>query len=66
MPTNAAELFESIKTARNNLFHGDKRHDNQRDTALMLAALFILNAAFDAIQPLDRFSSFIAEMEFGL
>ena len=39
VPNDAASLFQSIKTARNNLFHGDKRHDNNRDTQLMAAAL---------------------------
>lgn len=66
VPANAGELFDSIKTARNNLFHGDKRHDNRRDTALMQAALFILNAAFDAAHTLEAFDGFIAEMEYGL
>ena len=65
-PTNAAELFDCIKTARNNLFHGDKRHDNRRDTELMTAALFILNAAYETVEHEDAFQRFVSAMEFGL
>ncbi len=65
-PTNAADLFDSINIARNNLFHGDKQHDRQRDTQLMAAALFILNAAHDAAASDARFNAFIGEMAYGL
>ncbi|MGB0083950.1 MAG: hypothetical protein WBP94_01055 [Rhodomicrobiaceae bacterium] len=50
-PHDAAILFDSIKTARNNLFHGDKAHDNDRDKELRTTALFILNAAYEAADP---------------
>lgn len=66
VPTDASTLFESIKTARNNLFHGDKAHDNTRDTRLMVAGLFILNAAFDAAEDEVAFNDFIMAMEYGL
>ena len=65
-PRDAASLFDSIKTARNNLFHGDKAHDNHRDTELMIAALFILNAAYEDAEKDDAFAEFIAAMEYGL
>jgi hypothetical protein len=57
---------ESIKTARNNLFHGDKTHNNHRDTELMKGALFILNAAYDAAVKEEKFHEFIDAMEYGL
>ena len=66
VPHDAASLFESIKTARNNLFHGDKTHNNHRDTELMKAALFILNAAYDAAVKEEKFHEFIDAMEYGL
>ncbi|MER9291516.1 hypothetical protein NKI71_14840 [Mesorhizobium sp. M0510] len=65
-PTTTAELFGSINTARNNLFHGDKQHDRQRDTDLMVAALFVLNAAYDAAEGDARFIGFVSEMAYGL
>lgn len=66
LPRDAAGLFDSIKTARNNLFHGDKSHNSQRDTDLMVAALFVLNAAFEAAERDRRFDAFISAMEYGL
>lgn len=65
-PNDAASLFQSIKTARNNLFHGDKRHDNNRDTQLMQAALFVLNEAYKDAEVTDGFDRFLNAMEFGL
>lgn len=65
-PTTVVSLFESVKTARNNLFHGDKRHDSRRDHDLMVAGLFILNAAFESAQTDSSFDSFIDAMEYGL
>ncbi len=65
-PKDALSLFNSIKVARNNLFHGDKAHNNDRDTKLMAAALFILNAAYDEAEKDAKFGRFISEMEFGL
>lgn len=66
VPQSAREVFESIKIARNNLFHGDKRHDNDRDQRLMIAALFILNSAYEAAKSQPAFSHFISHMEYGL
>ena len=65
-PTNARELFDSIKVARNNLFHGDKGHNRQRDTELMKAALFVLNAAYESAENHPGFEYFVSEMEYGL
>ncbi|CUH89846.1 hypothetical protein PH5382_03799 [Phaeobacter sp. CECT 5382] len=65
-PNDAASLFQSIKTARNNLFHGDKKHDNNRDTQLMIAALFVLNEAFKKAEASEGFEEFLSAMEFGL
>lgn len=66
-PVNSsAELFDSIRTARNNLFHGDKAHDNRRDRDLMIAALFILNSAYEVAEADPNFSQFISKMEHGL
>ncbi|SFN60936.1 hypothetical protein SAMN04488056_101460 [Cohaesibacter marisflavi] len=65
-PNDAASLFKSIKTARNNLFHGDKKHDNDRDTRLMKAALFVLNEAYQEAEVNEGFDSFVSAMEFGL
>ena len=65
-PSNLAELFGSIKTARNNLFHGDKRHDSRRDTELMAAALFVLNATYAEVETEPAFESFVTAMEYGL
>ena len=65
-PHDTASLFQSIKTARNNLFHGDKRHDNHRDTQLMQAALFVLNKAYHEAEQSDGFEGFLGAMEFGL
>ena len=66
VPNDAASLFQSIKTARNNLFHGDKKHDNNRDTQLMEAALFVLNEAYKDAEGTDGFDRFLNAMEFGL
>lgn len=65
-PRDAASLFDCIKTARNNLFHGDKAHDNGRDTELMVAALFILNAAYEEAEKDQAFDRFVSAMEYGL
>jgi hypothetical protein len=65
-PDDAASLFQSIKTARNNLFHGDKKHDNDRDTQLMKAALFVLNEAYQEAVGNEGFDKFVSAMEFGL
>lgn len=65
-PNDAASLFQSIKTARNNLFHGDKKHDSDRDTQLMIAALFVLNEAFKKAEASEGFEEFLSAMEFGL
>ncbi len=66
VPNDTATLLDSIKTARNNLFHGDKAHDSRRDTELMAAALFILNAAYEDAERTPGFEQFIAAMEYGL
>lgn len=66
VPHDTASLFQSIKTARNNLFHGDKKHDNHRDTQLMKAALFVLNDAYKEAERTDGFEGFLGAMEFGL
>jgi hypothetical protein len=65
-PTDLGSLFESIKVARNNLFHGDKAHDSHRDTALMKAALFVLNATYEEVEHRREFSGFVSALEFGL
>lgn len=65
-PTTMPELLDCIKIARNNLFHGDKRHDNRRDTELMVAALFVLNHIYETIEHDPKFEDFISEMEYGL
>ncbi|WP_127110199.1 hypothetical protein [Pararhodobacter zhoushanensis] len=66
VPNDAASLFQSIKTARNNLFHGDKKHDSDRDTRLMEAALFVLNEAYKEAEGSEVFHRFLNAMEFGL
>lgn len=66
VPHDTASLFQSIKTARNNLFHGDKKHDSHRDTQLMEAALFVLNEAYKDAARTDGFDGFLGAMEFGL
>lgn len=66
VPNDAASLFQSIKTARNNLFHGDKKHENNRDTQLMEAALFVLNEAYKEAEGNEGFNKFLNAMEFGL
>ncbi len=66
VPHDTESLFQNIKTARNNLFHGDKTHDNYRDTQLMIAALFVLNEAFKDAERTDGFERFLGAMEFGL
>ena len=65
-PHDTASLFQSIKTARNNLFHGDKKHDSHRDTQLMQAALFVLNEAYHEAERANGFEDFLGAMEFGL
>lgn len=68
-PSNGWELFQALKRARDNLFHGDKRHDNSRDQALMVAGLFILNHAYEtAVAAHDEpaLQDFVGRMEFGL
>lgn len=65
-PHDAATLLSSIKTARNNLFHGDKVAESDRDTELMVAALFILNAAYDTARESRAFDRFVAAMRFPL
>ena len=44
-PTKAKELFESIRTVRNNLFHGGKSVIIYRDEELIGASLFVLGEA---------------------
>ena len=68
-PRDGQELFKALKRARNNLFHGDKRHDNRRDSDLMGAGLFILNCAFEAAAAAHdkpALQGFVGKMEFGL
>lgn len=68
-PRDGLELFKALKRARDNLFHGDKRHDNRRDSALMVAGLFILNRAFEAAEAArdkPALQDFVGRMEFGL
>jgi hypothetical protein len=55
-------LFRAIKTARNNLFHGEKCYMTSRDRELMAAALFILNAAFDVATKEAAFADFMKYM----
>jgi hypothetical protein len=64
--TNVVELFASISTVRNNLFHGDKSHDYGRDDKLVVAALYILNSAYEAIETDAEFWAFVSAMEYGL
>lgn len=66
IPTDASSLFQSIKQARNNLFHGDKRHDSDRDNRLMEAALFVLNEAYKEAENTEGFAGFLSAMEHGL
>lgn len=65
-PRNTLELFEYVKIVRNNLLHGDKRHDVDRDNELSRASLFVLNAAYDAVATHPAFTAFIGKMELGL
>lgn len=65
-PRDVKELFDRIKDIRNNLFHGDKKHDRLRDQKLVIAALFVLNLAYDWAENDESFSLFISEMEIGL
>jgi hypothetical protein len=65
-PNTPTGLPDSVKTARNNLFHGDKSHDSLRDDALMLAGLYIHNAAFEAALTDCRFDEFIGTVKYGL
>jgi hypothetical protein len=65
-PRNNVDLLEAVKTVRNNLMHGDKRHDVVRDTSLISAALFILNSAYAESEQLAEFRAFVFAMEFGL
>jgi len=68
-PGNGWELFQALKRARDNLFHGDKRHDNRRDSDLMIAGLFILNRAYEAAEAAHdepALQDFVGRMEFGL
>ena len=65
-PDDAHTLFKSLNTARNNLFHGDKKHDDLRDRRLMQAGLYVLNTAYDYACQEKEFSEFIAEMAHGL
>lgn len=68
-PSNGWELFQALKRARDNLFHGDKRHDNGRDQALMVAGLFILNHAYETAEAAHNqpaLQDFVGRMEFGL
>jgi hypothetical protein len=68
-PRDGVELFKALKRARDNLFHGDKRHDSRRDSDLMIAGLFVLNHAFrtaEAAHDKPALQDFVARMEFGL
>jgi hypothetical protein len=66
VPRNNVELFEAIKRVRNNLMHGDKRHDVARDVSLVSAALFVLNSAYVEAEKTAEFQTFVLAMEFGL
>ena len=68
-PRDGVELFKALNRARDNLFHGDKRHDNGRDRALMVAGLFILNRAYETAEAAHdepALQDFVGRMEFGL
>jgi hypothetical protein len=65
-PPHASPGVAGLKVARNNLFHGDKGHNRQRDTDLMRAALFVLNSAYEAAETHPNFQRLIFEMEYGL
>lgn len=65
-PADGKALFMALKRARNNLFHGDKRHDNGRDRDLMIAGLFVLNEAYRAAEKTERCQDFVSKMELGL
>lgn len=68
-PRDGIELFKALNRARDNLFHGDKRHDNRRDSDLMIAGLFILNRAYEAAEAArdqPALQDFVGRMEFGL
>jgi hypothetical protein len=46
--TNSQQLFDALRLIRNNLFHGEKANVDDRDRALIGAALFVLDRAFEA------------------
>jgi hypothetical protein len=62
-PTNVEQILGCVETIRNNLVHGDKNTDNQRDNDLVESALFILNALYDEISPLPQFTNFVSQFE---
>ena len=64
MPQNVIDLFDCIRVVRNNLFHGDKRRDNHRDEALISAAIFILQSAYEVAVASKKFQRFVSEMEY--
>ncbi|MEZ6000350.1 hypothetical protein [Hyphomonas sp.] len=57
-------LIQAVKRVRNNLFHGDKHYDRDRDLKLTLASLDVLNCAYEIVagtEGNERFSNFIIE-----
>jgi hypothetical protein len=62
-PTNVEQILGCVETIRNNLVHGDKNTDNQRDNDLLESALFILNALYDEIPPLPQLANFVSQFE---
>ncbi|SPJ26784.1 hypothetical protein [Falsiruegeria mediterranea] len=62
IPQNCEDLFECVKTVRNNLVHGDKWRDCDRDERLIQAALFVLNEAYREIRKCSEFDQFLENL----
>jgi len=65
-PKGLNQLFDGLKTIRNNLLHGDKHHDDRRDQKLIVAALVVLNMVYEAAHKSEDGLRFVADLDYGL
>lgn len=57
-PNDVVSLFKNVEKIRNNLFHGDKAYNSDRNEELIAAALFVLNEAYQKAQNIPSLDEF--------
>lgn len=61
-PTSCRTLIECVKTVRNNLVHGDKWRNRDRDEQLIQASLYILNEIYRETSDCSEFDRFVENL----